>query len=457
MKIQTKLTLLFTIIIAILLIVLNLYIYSISKSYASSDFYNQLRERTYATANVYLEEDEVSKSIFLVFLKKNLEKLPGELIRIYDIKNQPAFITDSTLPNFPVTIINSTRNEKIYKSKINDTYIYGIYYNDNQGDFVILISAIDKIGDEKLINLRNVLIIGFFFSIIIVFFLGRFFTKKMLKPVSEINRQVNKITETNLHLRLNEGNRKDELSELAMTFNNMLTRIENAFELQQNFVANASHELRTPLTSIIGNIEVTLSRPRVDEEYKTTLKTVLDEAEQLHKLSDGLLNIAQASFDLESMKMEDIRLDELLEYAKDNVQKQIPQSNMELNYEHMPNNADELIIKGNTNLLMIAFENLLENANKFSDNKKVLITLTNSKGSILITISDMGIGIPQKDLKNISQTFFRAENARTFHGSGVGLSLSQKIFHLHSGKLSILSVENKGTKVSVLIKKVKSN
>lgn len=456
MKIKTKLTLLFTLVIAILLLILNFYIYSLNKKYASNDFFKRLHERIFATANIFLEADEIGKDvkIFREFQEKYLEKLPGETIRVYDSLNQPAFIRDSISRAFPISVIEKVRKEKIYQSKENNKYVYGIFYIDNQGNFVILVSAIDEIGNAELNHLRNVLLFGFIFSIIIVFFTGRFFIRQILKPLREINKQVNTITETNLNLRLNEGNKKDELSELATTFNRMIARIENAFELQQNFVANASHELRTPLTSIIGNIDVSLSKERNTDEYKTVLKTILEEAERLHKLSDGLLNIAQASFDINKLKMEDIRIDELLEEAKDIVQNQMPESKMELSFENMPANSDDLLIKGNKNLLMIAFENLFENANKFSGYKKVKIALVYTPESIFITVSDLGIGIPPKDLLNVLQTFSRAENARTFSGSGVGLSLSQKIFLLHNGKLSIQSELGKNTTVSVMLKKV---
>jgi signal transduction histidine kinase len=276
---------------------------------------------------------------------------------------------------------------------------------------------------------------------------------KMLKPINEIIDYVNKITDSNLNLRLSQGNGKDELAELAITFNNMLERLENAFELQQNFVASASHELRTPLTSIIGNIEVLLSRQRNSEEYKIVLQTVLEEAERLHKLSDGLLNIAQASSDINNIKMEYIRIDELLEESKNAVQNQMSESKMDLYFENMPVNSDDLLIKGNKNLLLIAFENLFENANKFSENRNIKINLINSPEAITVVISDTGIGIPEKDLSNIYQTFFRAENARSFSGSGVGLSLCQKIILQHKGNLSIKSELGKGTVVSVLLRK----
>jgi signal transduction histidine kinase len=453
MKIKTKLSLLFTFVIALLLIALNFYIYSISKSYASSDFFYKLRERTYAAANVFLEEDEVSNKIFKEFQTKLSEKLPGENIRIYDLNNRPAFIIDTVVSSFPVSVIEQTRREKLYKSKNNGIYTFGIFYPDNQGDFVILASAKDMTGDAKLSHLKNVLIIGFLLSVFILYFIGRFFTSKMLKPVNEIINHVNNITDTNLNLRLSEGNGKDELAELAITFNNMLERLGKSFELQQNFVASASHELRTPLTSIIGNIEVSLSRQRMADEYKMVLKTVLEEAERLHNLSDGLLNIALASSDVSNIKMEYIRIDELLEDLKNTVQTQMPESKMDLGFENMPANSEDLLIRGNKNLLTLAFKNLLENANKFSENKNISINLVYKPESINITISDSGIGIPEKDLSNIFQTFYRAENARTFSGSGVGLALCQKVFGLHSGTLSIQSELGKGTIVSVLLKK----
>ena len=243
MKIKTKLTLLFTLVIAILLLILNFYIYSLSKSYASSDFFKRLHDRVYATANIFLEADEAGKDpkVFKVFQEKYLEKLPGETIRVYDSLNQPAFISDSISRAFPISVIEKTRKEITYQTKENNKYTYGIYYLDNQGNFVILVTAVDEIGDEKLYHLRNTLIIGFVFSIIFVFFIGRFFIKQVFTPLREMNKQINKISETNMNLKLDEGNKKDELAELAMTFNRMLARIKNAFELQQNFVTNASH------------------------------------------------------------------------------------------------------------------------------------------------------------------------------------------------------------------------
>ncbi|NVO19594.1 MAG: HAMP domain-containing protein [Bacteroidetes bacterium] len=455
MKIKTKLTLLFILITAILLIVLNFYIYSISRSYATSNFVSRLKERALNAANIYLEQDEVSPGIYQQYKVQQLEKIPGEIIRMYDEKNQPAFISNNSDFTFPLYLIEITRKKGELQQRNENTYVYGLYYHDNQGDFVILVKATDVIGEAKLFHLRDDLVIGFFFSILALFFIGRFLTKMVMKPVSDIIEQVNEISNTNLNKRLNEGNGKDELAELAITFNQMLSRLEEAFRLQQNFVANASHELRTPLTSIIGTIEVALSKQRDPEEYRAVLQTVLEEAERLHTLSDGLLNIAQASFDINNLKLEPIRIDELLQEVKDIIHNQMPESKMELQFEHMPENSEELLVTGNRNLLTIAFKNLIENANKFSSYNKILIHMDFSLESIQIIIRDFGIGIPEKDMQNVLQTFFRAGNARNFKGSGVGLSLSQKIILLHDGEFFLRSEEGQGTTVMVLLKKTK--
>ena len=145
---------------------------------------------------------------------------------------------------------------------------------------------------------------------------------------------------------------------------------------------------------------------------------------------------------------------DLLEEAKEIVQNQVPGSIMELNFENMPVASDELIIRGNKNLLLIALENLIENANKFSENRKVNINLLNEPDRVVITIKDCGIGIPEKDLRNVMQTFYRADNARSYSGSGIGLPLSYKILQLHKAKLEIQSKDGIGTTVSVIFSKI---
>lgn len=448
MKIKNKLTLIFTLIVAIILLCFNVYIYILSSSFTSNNFYSQLKNRAVITATVFLEADEESSAIIKSFQKKYLSTLPQEIIRVYNEQNKPAFIDSLNKISFRNSLINKIRAVGEYHEQKGSRQTLGIYYKDNQGNFVIIASAVDESGIAYLSNLKNALLVGFFASLIFVFLAGRYFTKLALQPISHITMQANKISETNLHLRLNEGNKKDELAQLSITINSMLSRLENAFEMQKDFVANASHELRTPLTSIIGNIDVALSKARTNEDYKIVLLSVMDEAEKLHKLMDGLLGLAQSNIDFSNLK-EEVRLDEMLFKLKDEIQVTRPQSKIDIVFPQMPENAARLIVNGNENLLETALLNIIDNACKFSNNKMVTAYLLLRENFITVKISDKGIGINKEDLSNITQTFYRAENARSYSGSGIGLALAEKIIMLHKGRLQIFSEIDKGTEVLI--------
>jgi signal transduction histidine kinase len=449
MKIQIKLTLLFTLIIAAVLVFLNLYIYIFSSSFTKNNFYAQLKDRAIITATVFLEADEESSAIIKSFQTKYLNTLPNEVIRVYNAENKPVFIDSSDKMTFDTSFINQVRMKRESREEKGDRQILGIYYEDNQGNFVIVASAVNQTGIQNLGYLQKVLLIGFLSSLIFVFLAGRYFTKLVLKPVSAIALQTNTISETNLHLRLDEGNKKDELAQLSITINQMLQRLENAFELQNNFVSNASHELRNPLTSIIGNIEVALTRSRSVPEYEAVLLSVLEEAEKLHKVTNGLLHLSQSNLDFTGLRREEIRIDELLIGLKAELRLKRPESVVELAFPEMPESPSSLTISGDKQLLETAILNIMDNACKFSNDKKVTVTLLLNDKNVLIKIADTGIGIAKNQLPHVTETFFRADNARSYSGSGIGLALVDKIVKLHRGKLTIISELNNGTEVAV--------
>lgn len=279
------------------------------------------------------------------------------------------------------------------------------------------------------------------------YLLGRFYAKEIMMPISNITQRVNDISATNLHLRLDIKNKKDELGQLASTFNTMLDRLETSFEIQSNFISNASHELKNPLTAILGEIEISQNKERTADEYKTSLNKIEVEAARLDVLISSLLKLAQTEFDNKGLIIEPIRIDELLLSVKQNFNNIHPENNIVFDFSLLPENPDALIIQGNKSLLSIAFSNVLDNAGKFSGNQKVIIKIETTSKTVQITITDMGMGIPKDELKNIFEPFYRATNVRGVKGFGVGLPLTYRIVKLHSGQLQIDSDVEKGTVV----------
>src|ERR1700744_5265346 len=278
MKIKNRLALYFTVISTVILLIALGVILLTFNSFAKSDFYGRLMDRAKVAAHLYLEADEISADSLSHVRVRYLKQLPGEVTRFYDDRNTASFIRDRQ-QYWGSDIINTVRKRKQVEFTEGDRQTVGIYYNDNQGNFVILTSAADIQGHRRIDDLVEIMLFMLIWVIIGLFFIGRWFAKKALEPIDDMIGQMQHVRASNLSLRITEGNGRDEISKLAQNFNRLLKHLDNAFEVQQTYVTNASHELKTPITSIIGEVEVALNKERTTNEYQQVLRSVLNDAE----------------------------------------------------------------------------------------------------------------------------------------------------------------------------------
>src|ERR1700755_2062367 len=162
-------------------------------------------------------------------------------------------------------------------------------------------------------------------SIFIIFISGYFYVGRMLQPISKVIREVDDISATSLHRRVEAGNGKDEMSKLSNTFNSMLERLEQAFTTQKHFISNASHEIRNPLTAILGQIDVSLLNERSVQEYIKVLQSVREDITNLKTIANRLLLLAQASMEDVEKRFTIFRLDQLLWDSRTELQKLHPE------------------------------------------------------------------------------------------------------------------------------------
>lgn len=449
MQLRTKITSIFIGLTGLFLTGIFMLIYYVSEQHTESEFYLRLSQRATIAAQAYLEADKLNIDIYDDIRIKHLMTLPNEKEVIYPVdtkENIPLVDFDKSLPD---DFYQKVFNKKYAELKKDNYYYTGLLFHDESGDFIVVLSATDLYGFGKLDNLRNTLILAFFISIIFIFILGRYYAQQALSPISKIIKEVNSIRAENLSLRLGTSNSKDELGELTKTFNNMLDRLQISFDLQSNFINNASHELRNPLTAILGQTEIALNKKRSKEEYHSILENIDLEASRLDFLINGLLKLAQTDFDSKGFLIEPIRLDEMILSIKQTLDVAIPDNNIKLDFGELPEIEDAITLLGSESLLKVALGNIMENACKFSNNKEVLVKIVSDSDEILLTIKDLGVGIPQDELKNIYEPFFRASNVRDIKGFGFGLPLAYRIIKMHSGEIRFISQVDKGTLVKI--------
>ncbi|MGV3504354.1 MAG: sensor histidine kinase [Adhaeribacter sp.] len=451
MKIRTRLTIQFTTIFAFILLLFCLTVYFYTALTRRHSFYQELANRANIVAHVYLDADQVDKASYRRTLRKFYQTLPREIVQVYDWTGKMVFREGQGRLGVPESRLQAIRQLHRLEWKEGPRQYTGIVYQDLKGQFLVVASSEDIITLEKLDDLRLILITGFLGSLLVVVLAGWAFAKQALQPILKVVKEVEKISASDLHLRLSQADGADEVSHLALTFNNMLDRLETAFDMQNTFVSNASHELRTPLTAMIGELEVALMKPRENAEYRRVLGSILDEATLLAKLSNGMLQIAHASFDISKIKLVPIRFDELVFQASAEARKRQPGSVIDLHFDQLPEDENRLVCKGNETLLLIALINVLENACKFSGGKKVTATIHLNPGAIVLQVQDQGRGMQAKDLKNVFVPFWRADNVRDISGHGIGLPLAEKIIKVHRGSIRIESELHVGTKVNISI------
>jgi len=452
MKIRLKLALLFTVLFIALLsgFVLLIY-YSYAKS-REDEYYKRLKRQAITKANLLLDTGtKISPGNLQLIFKHSANSLFQEEVAIYDTSFHLLYHDAVDIDRVKETrkMIDQIVADKEMTLEAGDLQAIGFLYVYNGKDYVITAAAKDEYGLAKLRELKFTISIGFLAAIVLTLLAGRFFAMQALNPVAKLVEKAEEISASNLDLRVDEGNGKDEIAELAVTFNRMLDRLEDSFNAQKQFVSHISHELRTPLSAMIAELELALTKTRETTEYKEMIGQALNDARKLTRLSNGLLDFAKASYDQAEIKFREIRLDELLLDVRQHVIKSNPGYKVNIIFEQEIESDQAVSVNGNEYLLKVAFINLIENGCKFSPDKQSAVSFSFYKGQIILRFSDTGVGIIPDDIPHIFEPFFRGSNKQFADGSGIGLALTQKIIQLHKGKIFVDSEIGKGTTFTV--------
>jgi two-component system OmpR family sensor kinase len=473
-SIRFRITLWFVFILAIVLAAFSGFIYFNEARDLQGDSVGNIQEKFARTLGYFRSAAWLNSTLGLSDVPDNNSPLQqgdmlvivdtnGQVVQTWGIKPSDKLVSDL------VSTASHQRDLNVYEQTISITDSTG---KTSDADYLFIVSFIFH-GDtpvgaliigsptnlsSQLQRLKVSLILGSLLMLVIAFTGGLWLADRAMRPVKTITHTAQNIEESDLSRRINLRGR-DELAELANTFDNMLSRLQIAFDRQRRFVADASHELRTPLT--ITNLEINqaLSKNRSSADYQRALQTINAENERMMRMVNDLMTLArmdsgQAILQFEALDLSDVALEAVERMSALAERQQVTLETTEL---------PELIVNGDRQYLIQMISNLIENAIKYSGSGQKIsvgtsVRFDGKKEFASLRVVDNGPGIPPEHLPHLFDRFYRVDQARTHDddssapsGSGLGLSIVSWIVEAHHGKINVESKVNGGTTFEVTL------
>lgn len=472
-SIRFKASVLYTSILAIILILFSGVLFSITRHILFRDVDEELQVKSAEIVNILKTYEKLkqteSRQQHLINKLLGLEdrakliiddlwrsdmqalNLKSDYINILDVRGQPIIKSQNfndeitalfrrELPlSLNVALFKNLRNSNHRLRAINFPFLYG-----NQHLLVIQIGTPLDHVIRILSQLLYFICGGILFILSLTSFLGSFFASRILKPVLNVTRIVDDISHKDLNLRIPEMAADEEMKHLINSCNAMIERLEKSFEHVNEFSSHVAHELKTPLAIIRGEVELALGEDRDIREYQRVLNISIEEIDRLIKIIKDLLLLARLDYNPDVFEFEKINLSDFLEEIHEYSSILAEQKGLasELN---VSKSAHSII--GDKIHLRRLFLNLINNAVKFTPKGgKISIGQTIEENRVLIAIKDTGNGIFPKDQRAIFDKFFRSHphGQKAEPGSGLGLSIAQSIARAHQGEITVQSLPGQG-------------
>lgn len=306
--------------------------------------------------------------------------------------------------------------------------------------------------EEALHQLLLIMLIAVPAALLVTSVGGLFLANKALRPVDGITQIARRIGSGDLSQRIRIKRVNDEIGRLASTFNEMIAKLQESFRQVKRFTADASHELKTPLTILRGEVEVGLKKKRNLGEYRQILASNLEEIDRMSRIVDDLLTLSRADMGEFKLEREEVDLSCLAREVWEDLQLLAQEKGVHLQYM----NDGFSKVEGDPLLLRQLILNLVENGVKYTPSGgEVELRVRGSleKKTVIIQVSDTGVGIDQEDLERVFDRFFRVDKARLRKtgGTGLGLSICRWIAQAHQGQIGVESLPGKGSAFTVSI------
>lgn len=280
-------------------------------------------------------------------------------------------------------------------------------------------------------RVRYTIVVILIFAAIAVIVLSALVASQALGPITKLSRAMHDVGSDRLDVRLEGSDRQDEIGDLTASFNDLLSRLGEAFARERQFISDASHELKTPLTSINANAQLLMRWGDRDEAVRLeSLRTIANESASLAEMVNGMLTLAKADRG-DAIALEPLSLAHVANEAVKSSSPRAAEKHVALTFTH----AGTPLVEGNEHLLRQLIGNLIDNAIKFTTEGGVHVRVGSDESHAWVEVADTGPGIAEDELGQIFERFYRADRARSrdVPGTGLGLAIVRSIARVHKG------------------------
>jgi heavy metal sensor kinase len=297
---------------------------------------------------------------------------------------------------------------------------------------------------------KGIFITTMTFLIVVAAGIGWFMARQAVSGVEAVTRTAQKISGGTLEERVPVKTKGDEIDQLAITFNQMLDRIQALLTEIKEMSDNIAHDLRSPITRIRGIAEVTLTTGKSLNEYEAMAASTIEECDRLLDMINTMLMISKAEAGVDHLAREEIDLAEVIQEACKLFEPTAEDKGIALRC-HLPGKSRFL---GDTQMIQRMLSNLLDNAIKYTPpGGSVRVSVSENDGQVVVSVEDTGIGISPRDLPHIFERFYRGDESRSQSGIGLGLSLARAIARGHGGDITTTSTPNQGSTFTITLPK----
>ncbi|WP_153799577.1 ATP-binding protein [Foetidibacter luteolus] len=435
MNLKLKFSLFFSLLVTVVLVSCVAVIYLLYAGTRSGDYQNRLWSKAWLSYKQHFNIMGLPESV-----TEKMERFPAGNIyqpqlTILDSSYKIIYSEPPALNYKPgIELLNKIKQKGEYGFSLNRREVMGVYFKDVK--HIIIVSGADMIGRKRLARLRWIMGFVTLGGIVVTGFIAFVYANQATRPLIRMGDQMQKISENNLNERVDAESNYMELNLIAANFNDMLDRLDKAFERQKSFVHHASHELRTPLASMLSQTEAALRRDLTNEEYVKVLHSLKEDQQGMIDLTNSLLAFSQYDRINASNEWGFVRLDEILYDAIASSKKSLPGINVSVEFLTVPEKENYLSVRGSEPLLRSAFSNLIKNAYLYSSDKSINILIEENETATTLLFLNNGDLLSEDEASRLFIPFFRGRNAKGEKGYGLGLSIVKRILDVHKGSVT---------------------